>query len=104
VKFLQSEREDIYKALLKKAMGYTADESVEEFSAEEEGLRLLKKKVTKKHVPPDVSALKVLLSLGSEKSISEMTDEELEREKARLLKLLKDCQEGKEEEEDGDKE
>ncbi len=101
---MQSEREDIYKALLKKAMGYTADESVEEFSAEEEGLRLLKKKVTKKHVPPDVSALKVLLSLGSEKSISEMTDEELEREKARLLKLLKDCQEGKEEEEDGDKE
>lgn len=101
---MQSEREDIYKALLKKAMGYTADESVEEFSAEEDGLRLLKKKVTKKHVPPDVSALKVLLSLGSEKSISEMTDEELEREKARLLKLLKDCQEGKEEEEDGDKE
>lgn len=101
---MQSEREDIYKALLKKAMGYTADESVEEFSAEEEGLRLLKKKVTKKHVPPDVSALRVLLSLGSEKSISEMTDEELEREKARLLKLLKDCQEGKEEEEDGDKE
>lgn len=101
---MQSEREDIYKALLKKAMGYTADESVEEFSAEEDGLRLLKKKVTKKHVPPDVSALKVLLSLGSEKSISEMTDEELEREKARLLILLKDCQEGKEEEEDGDKE
>jgi hypothetical protein len=99
---LRNEREDIYNALLKKAMGYTADESVEEFSAEEEGLKLLKKKVTKKHVPPDVSALKVLLSLGSETSVSEMTDEELEKEKTRLLKLLKDCHEGREEEEDGD--
>lgn len=102
---MKTDSKRIYKALLKKAMGYVADESVEEFSADdEEGLKLLRKKVTKKHVPPDVSALKVLLSMGTEKSVSEMTDEELEKEKERLLRLLKDCRDGKEEDEDGDKE
>ena len=79
---------DIQSALIKKALGYDATETVEEYMTDGEGeIKLSKKKVTKKNVPPDITALKMLLDSKSE-SISQMTDEELEREKERLLKLL----------------
>lgn len=71
-------------------MGYIASESVEEYTALEDELKLSKKKVTKKHIPPDISALKVLLTLNESKNIGDMTDGELEEEKRRLLKLLKE--------------
>ena len=51
------EKEDINRALMKKALGYTAEETVEEYSMKEDGEVLLsKKKVTKKNVPPDITA------------------------------------------------
>ncbi len=75
-------------ALIKKALGYDATEIIEEYVGGEEGeIRLSKKKVTKKEVPPDVTALKILLET-EEKPISELSDDELEQEKTRLLKLL----------------
>ena len=58
-------------------------------------LKLIKKKVTKKNVPPDITAIKILLENQGE-SIEEMSDEQLEKEKARLIKLLCEC-EGKKE-------
>ena len=79
---------DAYDALIKKALGYDATEVVEEYVSSEEGeIKLTKKKVTKKNVPPDMAALKILLD-ENDKPISEMTDEQLKEEKARLLKLL----------------
>lgn len=73
---------------MKKALGYDATEVVEEYVSSEEGeIKLTKKKVTKKNVPPDMAALKILLD-ENDKPISEMTDEQLKEEKARLLKLL----------------
>ena len=55
------DEEKIKKALLKKALGYNADEVIEEYSFDEEGqIKLSKKKVTKKHYSPDISAMKVL--------------------------------------------
>ena len=79
---------DAYDALVKKALGYDATEVVEEYVSSEEGeIKLTKKKVTKKNVPPDMAALKILLD-ENDKPISEMTDEQLKEEKARLLKLL----------------
>lgn len=86
------EKKDVLNALYKKAMGYVASESVEEYSAEDKELKLCKKKVTKKHIPPDVSALKVLLSYceSAGADMGGMTDAELETEKRRLLKLLKE--------------
>ena len=82
----------IEKALIKKALGYDSTEVVEEYVTGEEGeIKLTKKKVTKKNVPPDITAIKMLMEL-EDVPIEEMTDEELEREKARLLKLLKDYQ------------
>ncbi|MBR2871757.1 MAG: hypothetical protein IKB98_10385 [Clostridia bacterium] len=86
--------QEIKLALAKKALGYDATEVVEEYVLSEQGeVQLTKRKVTTKSVPPDVSALKVLME-GHEKDISEWTDEQLEKEKQRLLKMLDESQKG----------
>ena len=80
---------DFKKALIKKALGYDYKEVVEEYVSSDEGeIKLTKKKVTKKNVPPDITAIKLLLE--DMPSISSMTDEELLKEKERLLKLIKE--------------
>ena len=80
------------KSLYKKAVGYTATEKTLEYSPEGE---LIKKKVTSKHYPPDISALKAYLELRSEEEcIENMTDEALEREKERLLRELEELKNG----------
>ncbi len=82
---------DLKDALIKKALGYDATEVVEEYVSGEEGeIKLLKKKVTKKNVPPDLTALKILMEEGDE-GLENMSDEELDKEKIRLLELLKQC-------------
>ena len=48
-----------------------------------------KKKITKKNVPPDITALKMLAE-QTETPLEYMTDEELEEEKKRLLNILAD--------------
>lgn len=77
----QKDSEKLSKSLLKKALGYTVDEVVEEYVSEGEGdgMKLVKKKITKKHIPPDISAVKTLLeSFGEEDTpLNEKTDEEL---------------------------
>ncbi|MBQ7339598.1 MAG: hypothetical protein IJW43_01950 [Clostridia bacterium] len=84
------------KALIKRALGYDAKETVEEYVKGEDGIILTKKKVTKKPVPPDVSALKVLLELEPDKAISNMSEEELVLERERLLRELSQAQEKEE--------
>ncbi len=80
---------DFKSALIKKALGYDATEVVEEYVSGDEGeVKLTKKKVTKKNVPPDITALKLLMETG-DRAVSALSDEELEKEKARLLELLK---------------
>ena len=87
------DEQDLKQALIKKALGYDAKEVVEEYAQSDQGeVRLTKRKVTTKSVPPDVSALKILIEGEGLKPISQMTDEELEREKQRLLKLLEESQ------------
>lgn len=51
---------------------------------------LLKRKVTKKSVPPDIQAAKILM--GEQPSLREMSDEQLAQEKERLLRMLKEVQ------------
>ena len=80
--------ENLKSALLKKARGYSVTETVEEYVGGDEGeIKLLKKKVTKKKVPPDVTALKMLLD-ETKISVNDYTDEQLEIERQRLLKEL----------------
>lgn len=77
----------IEKALLKKALGYDAKEIIEEYGEVDGDVKLLKRKVTIKNVPPDVTAIKMITD--GAKDLSELTDEELEEEKEKLLKLIK---------------
>lgn len=85
------DKTDLEQALIKKALGYDATEVVEEYVGDGDEIKLSKKKVTTKNVPPDMSALKFLLD-ESQKEVSEMTDQELYEEKVRLLCLLKEIQ------------
>lgn len=82
-----SDNEKLKKALLKKALGYVTQETVSEFLDGDDGVKLIKKKVTRKSVPPDVTALKMILEDGPT-DIEKLSDEELEKEKLRLLELL----------------
>ena len=76
------------RSLYKKAVGYTATEKTTEYSPEGE---VIKKKVTSKHYPPDITALKAYLEFSSEgESLEGLTDEELIMEKERLLKELEE--------------
>ncbi len=91
----QQDAEKLKKALLKKALGYQTCEQVCEYSISENGEEVLsKRKVTKKQLSPDMTALKLLLEkFYSEVSVEKMTDEELLAERARLLQLLKEEEE-----------
>lgn len=81
--------DEILKTLLKKATGYSRDEVQEEYSVTPEGeLVLVKRKVTKKYYPPDSTALKTYLELSSGRGDDELTDEELEAERKRLVAEL----------------
>lgn len=80
---------DFEQILIKRALGYDATEVIEEYSASEEGeIKLTKKKVTKKNVPPDLSALKILME-SRKTGVKEMTDAELLAEREKLLEELK---------------
>lgn len=84
-------KNDISTALFKKAIGYTAKEIVEEYSGEKE---LLKKKVSTKHIPPDITALKTYLELNKEKDKwRDISDVELQKIKNKLLNQLATMQE-----------
>ena len=84
-------KKKITQALVKKAIGFETVETVEEFAETDGEVKLLKRKVTTKSVPPDVSAVKLLLEMQSEeRDIVDMTDEELEKERVRLMKLLEE--------------
>ncbi len=91
------EEGDLKKALLKRALGFTTDEVIEEYSLDEDGnAKLCKRKVTKKFNPPDISAVKMLMENAdafSYDKLSHMTINELKQERKRLLKLLKEEEE-----------
>lgn len=80
------------KALVKRALGYLNREVTEEFCKEKEKMVLTKRKVTKKNVPPDITAVKVLLEMYGENQnldFANMTDEELLIERDKLIEILK---------------
>ena len=85
-------REEVTEAPRRRALGYEADEVVEEYGFTEGEAVLLKRKVTKKDVPPDIQAAKLLLE--AEEPLAAPTDEQLEQEKARLLLRLREEEEG----------
>lgn len=92
-------KKELSQALFKKALGFLVEEVVEEYvvDKEEDKLVLNKKKVTKKNIPPDMTAVKTLLELHNAKTKSEigdLTDDELKKEKLKLLNELKQIEKG----------
>lgn len=79
----------VQDALLRRAIGYEATETVEEFAECDGELRLIRRKVSTKNVPPDVSAVKLVMEEDGA-PLTDLTDEELQAEKERLLAQLKE--------------
>ena len=66
---------------------------VEEYASSDNELKLNKRKVTKKYVPPDLSAIKMVMDTIDQKVLGDyqtMTKEELVREKIQLLSQLEE--------------
>ena len=80
----------LHSSLLKKALGYEVDEVTEEYNMEDDALKLTKRRVVKKHIPPDYSAVKVLCEYFNGTGLEDYTEEELIQEKQKLLNQLKD--------------
>ena len=80
-------KEALDEALLKVAVGYSVEEVTEEYAEVDGEMKLLKRKETKKDIPPDLKAVQILLADGNQE-ISKMSDEELEKERDRLLAEL----------------
>lgn len=87
---MEKKEEKIGEALLKVALGYQLAEVTEEYAETDGALKLVKRKKTKKDVPPDLKAVQMLLSGKDGEGYAGWTDEQLEAEKARLLAQLKE--------------
>ena len=85
-----NKEEKIGEALLKVALGYQVAEVTEEYAEVDGELKLTKKKKTKKDIPPDLKAVQLLLASNGGGELSDWTDEELEAERQKLLKELKE--------------
>lgn len=88
---INMEKDTIKKALCKKALGFSIDEITEEYSTDDsEKLKLVKRKVVSKQIPPDITALKVLVEYEDKSfDISSLSDEELLLEREKLISLIK---------------
>ena len=72
-------------AVLKVALGFRVEEVTEEYDARDGELKLVKRRETHKDIPPDLKAAKLLLE-GTD--FSSLSDEELEEERAKLIRAL----------------
>ena len=86
----EKERKKLEKALMDKALGFTTQEVVEEYGFSGDDFVLQKRKTSTKSYPPDLSALQMLLEREGDNELYTMTDEQLEREKRRLLNKIKE--------------
>ena len=91
---MKNQEEKINDALLKVALGYQVAEVTEEYAEENGELKLVKRKKTKKDVPPDLKAVQLLLSVeDGNGEFGNWSDEELEKEKQRLIGTLQQATE-----------
>ena len=79
--------EKIADAVRRVALGFRIEEVTEEYGVEDGELKLVKRKETRKDVPPDLKAVKILIE---DTDYSALSVDELEREKIRLLKRLEE--------------
>ena len=87
---LNNQETDLSQVLLKKAMGYTIKETVDEFVVTDDEMKLAKRKVSLKYYPPDLSAIELVLKQNNqENEFANLTDQQLEQEKQKLIQKLK---------------
>ena len=97
-------KSSVEKMLLKKAMGFKVKENVDEYASVGEEMKLVKRRITTKYISPDLAAAKTLLELNGreeQNDLSYLSDEQLLRERTRLLLALESVSG---EEKDGEKE
>ena len=82
----------LIRILLKKAKGYLIKETTDEYVVDEDGdKKLVKSKVVTKRAAPDVTACKILLEADvADVDFADMSDEQLQAERDRLIRLLAD--------------
>ena len=86
---MTNNKELLVKILLKKAKGYAYTERTDEYAVVDGDKKLVKSKVVTKRVQPDVNAIKALVTLNDDNAdVTKMTDEQLQVEKLRLIRLL----------------
>ena len=88
------DKNQIISALYKKSLGYEVQEVVEEYIFDENSNeKLIKKKTTKKDIPPDMTAVKIMLELFSNETdldISNLTDEQLKQKIDEIMIKIKE--------------
>lgn len=72
---------------MKVALGCSVEEVTEEYGVSDGQLTLVKRRETRKDIPPDLKAVRLLME-GQD--FSAMSDEELEKERKRLIARLKE--------------
>ena len=83
-------------ALFNRAIGFSKDEVSEEYSMVEDKLTLTKKKLNSKYYPPELKAIEILIekyNLNKNTDYDNYSISELNKEKERLLELLKKSEE-----------
>ena len=84
------------KALKQCIVGLTTKEVVTEYGVDEETgkLKILKQKVNEKTIPPNTDIIKLIYQHYTEQKLdfNKLSDEDLEKEKNRLLKELKELE------------
>ena len=92
--------EETLNALKRCLTGSTCTETTSEYVLNEEtnSLVMVKQKVIEKMIPPNPDLMKLIFQKlsGEQADYNALTDEELQREKLRLLKELKEMEERKE--------
>ena len=73
--------------MTKKALGFEVEEVQEEYGDDNGELKLIKKKIIKKFIPPDSIALKYLLD-DKDDNMNNLSYEELIKEKDKVLEEL----------------
>lgn len=83
----------LYEILVKKAKGYAYKERTDEYAISDGQKKLVRSKTVTKRMPPDLGAVKVLLSLNDDGAdVTKMTDSQLQEEKLRLIRLLEEAE------------
>ena len=85
---MDEQNDKLKEALLKRALGFYIWERNYEYEVDGEKERLVKRKSNKKYIPPDLSALRALLA-DKGFDAQDLSDEELERERERLIAELR---------------